>query len=134
MRTDMAVATKLTVELQNRFDKICTDANVWQGIGPAMAYFQTPEIEGGVQTRYIYASYCMGGESPQGERRPTADTPSKVTEASVEFFRGWLQPGRTLVWRTRPEIELSSDGRWSSFWRCVQLKDGARQLIINWNF
>lgn len=118
--------------LRDAFDEICRAAKVYQGIGPPMAYFQTP---GENPHRFVYISFGMNGITPEGSPVASADTFAQVLSASIAAFRDWLKPNRTLVWRTKPEIELSPDGKkWASYWRCVQLEDNAKNISIDWHF
>ena len=117
--------------LRDAFDKVCKEAGIHQGLGPSMAYFQTP---GKSPKRYVYLSFGMTGPKPEGIAMETCKDPGEVLRCSVETFRNWLTPNRTLVWRQEPEIDVSDDGRWASHWRCVQLDDNARQIDITWQF
>jgi hypothetical protein len=122
-----------TRTLRDAFDKVCHDKGVYQGDGPPMAYFQTTEYS---PRQFIYISFGMSGEKPQGQPMETSLHVGEVIRASVATFSEWLQPNRTLVWRTRPEVDMNDDGseRWASYWRCVQLDDDAKQIDITWNF
>jgi hypothetical protein len=118
--------------LQAAFDEICRAAHVHSGWGPPIAYFETSEDP---PRRYIYVSFGMGGIKPQGQPMGSADTVAQVLSASIATFRDWLKPNRTLVWREKPSIDQSDDGRkWSSYWRCIQLDDDAKSIDITWNF
>jgi hypothetical protein len=120
-------------DLQNAFDEVCKAKGVHQGVGPPVAYFETT---GYSPRRFIYISFGMSGEKPHGMAMATCVDVQEVLRASVATFTDWLQPNRTLVWRTRPEVDMSDDGteRWASYWRCVQLDDDAKQIEIVWNF
>lgn len=116
--------------LRAAFDIECAAASVYQGDGPPRALFRSINSE----KNHIYVSFGMGGEKPEGLLMPSSENVAKVLSSSIKVFRDWLQPKRTLVWRQRPLIELSEDGRWASYWRCVQLDDDARNLAIDWHF
>lgn len=117
------------IRLRAAFDKICKEAN---GYGPSCAYFETV---GEFAKRYAYVSFGMTGEKPQGKAMAVCTDFDVVFESSVKFFREWLQPNRTLVWREKPSADLCDDGKyWASYWRCIQLDDDAKSLVINWHF
>jgi hypothetical protein len=118
-----------SARLRTEFDAICKEKNVYHGLGPATAYFQTPEP--GIK-RYVYVTFGMGGVKPEGHASATHPDEAVVIRESVKVFREWLQPNRTLVWRVRPEVD-SLDGRWASYWRCVQLDDDAKENTIEWS-
>lgn len=124
--------------LRAAFDIECDAAEVYQGDGPAMAYFQTaPHQAGGLSEarNYIYTSFGMGGAKQEGAIMPISSNVAAVLSESIRFFREWLVPKRTLVWRQRPMVDIcSEDGRYGSYWRCVQLEDDARVLNIVWHF
>jgi hypothetical protein len=119
--------------LRDAFDKVCQDKGVYQGDGPPMAYFRTT---GYCAKSFIYMSFGMSGSKPEGMAMATCTDVQEVLRASVATFTDWLKPNRTLVWRSRPEVDMSDDGteRWASYWRCVQLDDDAKQIEIVWNF
>lgn len=127
MTKEAQAAVRATHEMRDSFDVICKDADVYQGLGPAMAIFQTQEPV----KWYVYVAFGMGGVKPIGHANETHPDIEMVLSRSIEVFRGWLQPNRTLVWRVRPEVDVLG-GRWASYWRCVQLDDGARNIIIDW--
>ena len=126
------IIQKHTDTLQAAFDEICKMAHVHQGRGPPMAYFQTP---GDPPRRYHYLSFGMSGEKLSGTPMDSAETFAEVLAASIATFRKWLVPNRTLVWREKPSIDISDDGKkFVSYWRCVQLDDDAKTIPIDWNF
>ena len=129
MRTTEAVAEGATRKLRAELDAVCAAANVWHGIGPPMAYFETA---GSPAKRFVYTAFSMGYEKAEGASGRLADSTSDVIETSVTNFRAWLRPHQTLLWRAKPTIEPAGSG-WSAYWRCVQLDDGARQIAITWN-
>ena len=117
------------IALRDVIDQLCSSKNVYQGDGPPMAYFQTPP-----NFRYVYVVFGTDGLQEEGTRMRGAETFAEALRASTVAFDTWLQRGRTLVWRVRPEVEKSPDGLWRVYWRCVQLDDGARSLAIDWHF
>lgn len=117
-----------TEALAERFDKICKAAEVHHGLGPPIAYFEKPD-----GTRYVYVAFGMAGGRGPGTPMIRDDNVTKVLEASVEFFRGWLKPRRSLLWREKPMMDFNFGvGGWGSYWRCVQLDDDARYIDIRW--
>lgn len=126
--------------LQAAFDEICELARVHQGWGPPMALFQTvpthEQLRDNIGPRtYVYVSFGMDGEKPQGAPMGSADTFAEVLSTSIATFKAWLRPNRTLAWRAMPSADLSDDGKkWASYWRCIQIDDDARELNIMWNF
>lgn len=119
--------------LRTAFDEVCESMNIHQGNGPPMAYF---ERVGENSKRYIYTAFGMGGQKPHGQPMETAFDFPEALRKSVATFRESLKPNRTLVWRTRPEVDMSDDGseRWACYWRCVQLDDDAKQINMVWHF
>ena len=121
--------TRATDALRLRFLEICAKADVIQGVGPPIAYFETPEGK-----QYIYIPFGMGGKKPHGTAMPTCTDFTVALEKSVEVFQTWLKPKQTLVWREMPSADVSDDGRWATYWRCVQLENDARRIFVAWNF
>ena len=121
-----------TRKLREAFDEICKASRVHQGRGPPLAYFETVTEP---PRRYVYIAFSMGGEKPQGEPMQTAETGAEVLAASITFFRGWLKPNQTLVWREEPSVDFDDDRKkWASYWRCIQLDDDAREIAVKWWF
>jgi len=127
--------------LRGAFDEICESMNIYQGDGPPFAYFETvlshkDLCDAKSPRRYFYTAFAMGGEKPHGQPMETAFDFAEALRKSVATFRESLKPNRTLVWRTRPEVDISDDGseRWACYWRWVQLDDDAKQIDIVWHF
>ena len=119
--------------LHDVIDQLCEAKNVFQGNGPAMAYFQTPPDSNGVVTRYTYVIFGTEGIHEEGHRMRAMPDFAEALRRSTEAFDEWLQRGKTLAWRKRPEVYKSADG-WLVYWRCVQLDDGARRIAVDWHF
>lgn len=120
--------------LRDLINQICDSKSVFQGDGPPMAMIRTPpDALGNVKT-YLYESFGTDGVQPQGSVIRGAPHFPDALKSSIGAFDMWLQPRRTLVWRTRPEVDRDLDGQWRVYWRCVQLDDGARSLPIDWHF
>ena len=125
--------------LRAAFDEVCKAANVHQGDGPDMAYFrihtcpQEPE-DGDQFKQYDYLAFGMTGLKTSGAAMAVCKDFKEVLRVSVATFRAWLHPNRTLVWRERPIVDINDNRQWSSYWRCVQLDDDAREIIIKWWF
>lgn len=115
-------------------NEICASKNIFQGDGPPMALINTPPDSAGAVKTYIYVTFGTDGEQDQGSYMRAADTFAEALRNSTGAFDVWLQRGRTLVWRTRPEVDKSPEGKWRVYWRCVQLDDGARSIAIDWHF
>jgi hypothetical protein len=126
----MDVTERNTGILKRVIGELCSAKNIFQGDGPAMAFFQTPSIP---PKRFVYVAFIMGGIKEEGAPAPGAATFNEVLESSASAFDAWLQPNRTLVWRTRPEAERNGD-LWYVYWRCVQIDDDARSIAIDWHF
>ena len=124
---------KNTAALRASFDEVCKSAKVYQGRGPPMAYFQTPDILT-VPKRYVYVAFGMTGEKPEGQPVATTRDIAELLNTSTATFREWLKPHRTLVWRSEPEVDFDGQERWASYWRCIQLDDDAKHLAIDWHF
>ena len=123
-----------TEALREAFNKICKDAKVHQGIGPAMVYFETVPVANGSGKRFLYVAYCMTGEKPPGNPMVTCKDFTEVLRVSAETFRKSLKPNCTLVWRDKPSADFNDDGRWGTYWRFIQLDDDAREISIKWWF
>jgi hypothetical protein len=127
-----ALSQKHTATIQLAFDEICEAAHVYQGWGPLTAYFQ---MAGDPPLNYVYTSFGMGGKKPEDGAMAMADTAAEVLSASITVFRQWLKPNQTLLWREKPSLEQIPDGqKWGSYWRCVQLDNDAREIVIRWKF
>jgi hypothetical protein len=104
----MTEAETNTATLRAEFDKVCKEANVFQGIGPPIAYFSTPD-----QKRFIYVSFGMSGQKPEGKPMNSAETFAEVLTASIATFREWLQH------QSHSRMETDAIGRSQRRWKAV---------------
>lgn len=129
-------ATKL---LCATFDVTCKEERVYQGLGPAMAYFRRYNHPNFMQPdeyvtfkTYEYVAFGMAGVKESGQDNVGHADVDVVLQKSAKVFRDWLQPNKTLVWRAKPEIGWVN-GQYVSYWRCVQLDDDATRMIVEWD-
>ena len=123
-----------TTTLRDLIDQMCASKSVYQGDGPPMAMIRTPPDAAGNVKTFVYESFGTDGIKPQGEVMRGAPDFANALRSSTGAFDAWLQPRRTLVWRTRPEVDRDSTGLWRVYWRCVQIDDGARSIPVDWHF
>ena len=123
-----------TAMLRTAFDEVCKAANVYQGCGPPMAYFQTPPNADGNWMRVTYEAFDMAGPRAEGLPMPREEIFAVALGTAVASFRAWLKPNRTLVWRCRPEVDQDARGFWTIYYRCIQLDDNAQSMAIDWHF
>lgn len=126
---------KNTATLRDVIKKLCDSKNIFHGLGPPMALFRTPpDLTGAVKT-FVYVTFTNDGEKREGTIIRGDVAFGEALQKSTRAFDAWLQPKRTLAWRSRPEVEKSTtDCLWRVYWRCVQLDDGARSIPVEWVF
>ena len=130
----MTVDTPKSMALREAFDKVCKDAQVYHGWGPASAYFETPPDSQGTVKQFTYVAFRQGIAHEEGAEVPGDPDWEPLSLRVVMCFKQWLLPRRSLLWRTQPEVEQDAQLRWHVYYRCVQIESGAKSIPITWHF
>lgn len=92
---------------------------VRSGFGPPRAYCEV--AHGARYKRFVYITYNKFALSEE----------EAILDAAL-FLNAALLPGKSLLWRTSPEL-MCAEGIWSVYFRYVQLDDDSTSICVRWD-